>query len=61
MIVDVEQAVALDRLDDALRLAPALGAELFRKVIDSGGTRLHALGQSRPVSRIVAGRPQSVD
>jgi hypothetical protein len=46
VIVDAEQAVALDRLDDALRLAPALGAELFCKVIDSGGTRLRALRQS---------------
>jgi len=35
MIVGAEQAVALDRLDDTLRLAPALGPELFRKIIDA--------------------------
>ncbi len=40
MIVGAEQAVALDRLDDALPLAPALGPELFGKIIDGGGTRL---------------------
>jgi hypothetical protein len=34
MIVGAEQAVALDRLDEALRLAPALGPELFSKIID---------------------------
>jgi hypothetical protein len=39
-IVGAEQAVALDHLDEALRLAPALSPELFRKIIDRGGTRL---------------------
>ena len=46
MIVGAEQAVALDRLDDALRLAPTPSPELFRKIIDRGGTRLRALRQS---------------
>lgn len=46
MMLGAEQVIALDRLDDALRLAPALGPELFRKVIDCGGTRLRVLGQS---------------
>ncbi len=34
MMLGAEQA--LDRLDDALRLAPTLGAELFREVVDNG-------------------------
>ncbi|MGD0331749.1 MAG: hypothetical protein ABSA90_00685 [Xanthobacteraceae bacterium] len=46
MMLGAEEVIALDRLDDALRRAPALGAELFRKIIDSGGTRLRALRQS---------------
>jgi len=46
MFVAAGQAVAIDRLDDALRLAPTPGPELFRKIIDRGGTRLRALRQS---------------
>jgi hypothetical protein len=45
MIVGAERAVALDRLDEALRLALALGPELFRKIIDGEGARL---GCGRP-------------
>jgi sugar (pentulose or hexulose) kinase len=52
MMLGAQQAIALDRLDDALRLAPALGRELFRIVIDSGGTRLRALRQSGKAVRI---------
>ena len=52
VIVGAEQAVAHDRLDDTLRLAPALGPELFSKIIDRGGTRLRVLRQSGNAFRI---------
>jgi len=52
MMLGAEQAVAHDRLDDALRLAPALGPELFNKIIDRGGTRLRVLRQSGKAFRI---------
>ena len=43
-MLGAEQTVALDRLDDELRLAPALGAALFREVIDSASTRFGRSG-----------------
>ena len=49
MIVGAEQAVALDRLDDALPLAPALGPELFGKIIDGGGTGWGAVDADRMI------------
>jgi hypothetical protein len=52
MMPGAEQAVAHDRLGDALRLAPALGPELFNKIIDRGGTRLRVLRQSGKAFRI---------
>ncbi len=52
MMLGAEQAIALDRLDDALRLAPAPKRELFCNVIDGGGMRLRALRQSGNATRI---------
>lgn len=47
-----ERAIALDRLDDALRVAPVPGPELFRQVIDGGGARLRALRRSKKTDRL---------
>jgi hypothetical protein len=45
-------AIILDRLDEELRLASALVPDVFSQVIESGGTQLRSLRQSRRAVRI---------
>jgi hypothetical protein len=52
MMIGAEQAVDFDRLDDELRLAPALAPELLCKVMESAGTRLSLLRKSGKTARI---------
>lgn len=51
-MIGADQAVDLDRLDDELRLAPALAPELLRKVMESAGARLLSLRQSGKAARL---------
>ena len=50
MMLGAEEVIALDRLDEALRLALALGPELFCKIID--GER-HAAGVRPTPDRMI--------
>lgn len=53
MAFDADHAVLLDRLDEALRVAPEPTAELFSRIIASACTRIPILSKSVRAGRIV--------
>jgi hypothetical protein len=52
IMFDAAQAIELDRLNDALRLAPVLVPELFHKIVESACMRLPSLRSSGNAARI---------
>lgn len=51
-MLGADAEIVFDRLDDELRLAPALAPQLFRKVVDCLGGRLASLRRSGRAFRI---------
>ena len=57
MTLDAARIIELDRLDDALRLAPALAPELFLNVVERACLRLPSLrstGKAARIDRLIA-------